>query len=335
MRKVLRAAGLAVALVLVTAMPARAGWRDDFKVLRIGTVAPRGAAYEIARLEPFRAYLQDRLGLPVEIVATADYHALIDAQASARVDYAIHSASSYVTTEALCSCVEPIALPAAFDGAHGFHSVLVAHAGSGITDLAGSRGKRLALTGADSVAGRLLPLAALSGQGIDAQAYYAAVRTAANPEQAITMLFTDEADLAAGWSSLAGAATTGYYFGVFTRMVSAGALAMDRIRIVWKSPLIPFGPHVVRRDLPAELRALISDALMAMAAEAPDALDAVDASSIGGGGFVPGPPGLCRDCRSGGGATGRLTNPAGRPGRGQGQVKPDGRETHAVRRGRR
>ena len=70
-------------------------------------------------------------------------------------------------------------------------------------------------------------------------------------------------------------------------MVSAGALAMDRLRIVWQSPLIPFGPHVVRRDLPEELKTLIADALKAMATEAPDALDAVDGSSIGGGGFVP------------------------------------------------
>ena len=64
------------------------------------------------------------------------------------------------------------------------------------------------------------------------------------------MLFTDEADLAAGWSSLAGDAASGYSFGVFTRMVPAGALSMDRLKIVWQSPLIPFGPHVVRRDLP-------------------------------------------------------------------------------------
>ena len=62
---------------------------------------------------------------------------------------------------------------------------------------------------------------------------------------------------------------------------------MDRLKIVWQSPLIPFGPHVVRSDLPAELKTLIATALMAMGKEAPDALDAVDDSSIGGGGFVP------------------------------------------------
>ncbi len=292
MRRVMRftAAGLLLALMLggpVATDAAQAGWRDDLKVLRIGTLAPHGAAYDIARLEPFRAYMQDRLGLPVEIVAEADYDALIDAQASARVQYAIDSASSYATADVLCACVEPIALPTAFDGSRGFHSVLVAHAGSAIASLADARGKRLALTGADSIAGRLVPLKALAGQGIEADTYFSSVLTAADPVQAVTMLFTDEADLAAGWSSLSGDAASGYSFGVFTRMVSAGALAMDRLRIVWKSPLIPFGPHVVRRDLPAELKTLISAALTAMGKEAPDALDAVNSSSIGGGGFVP------------------------------------------------
>jgi phosphonate transport system substrate-binding protein len=279
---------LALALFgLLFAAPAEADWRDNFNVLRIGVVAPRGAAYEIARLEPFRAYLEGKLGLPVEIVATSDYDALIDAQVSARVQYAIYSASSYATANALCHCVEPVALPAAADGSHGFHAVLVTRADGQIESLAGAEGKRLALSGQDSVAGRLVPLKAFAHEGIDPDKYFSAVVTADDPQDAVTMLFTDEADLAAAWSSLSGDAASGYSFGVFTRMVAAGSLSMDRIRILWQSPLIPFGPHVLRRDAPPELRALIMDALAAMGAENPDALDAVDGSSIGGGGFVP------------------------------------------------
>ena len=279
-------APLALALAVLAASPARADWRDDVKVLRVGFVSVNGAAYDIARLEPFRVYLEGWLGVPVELVATASYDALIDAQASAGVQYAIHSAASFVTAEARCACVEPLALPAAADGSRGFHAVLVARADGPIASLADARGHRLALAGPDSVAGRLVPLKALARQGIE-PADLSSVVTATDPEDAITMLFTDEADLAAGWSSLAGDATSGYSFGVFTRMVAAGAVAMQRLRIVWRSPLIPFGPHVVRRDLPAELKSLIGEALAAMASESPDALDAVDGKSIGGGGFVP------------------------------------------------
>jgi phosphonate transport system substrate-binding protein len=283
----IRSTVLALVLAVTAGSSAQADWRDDLKVLRVGTIAPRGAAYQIAHLEPFRAYLERRLGLPVEIVTTSGYDALIDAQVSARVQYAIHSATSYATAAALCQCVEPIAVPAAADGSPGFHSVLVARADSEIQSIAGAEGKRLVLSGPDSIAGRLVPLEALARESMDPQKYFSTVLTASDPQDAVTRLFTDEADVAAAWSSLAGEAATGYSFGVFTRMVASGALSMERLHIIWQSPLIPFGPHVLRRDMPEELRSLIVDALAGMAEEAPDALDAVDGSSIGGGGFVP------------------------------------------------
>ena len=89
--------GALLAALALSGAAAAADWRSDLKVLRVGIVAPLGAARDTARIEPFRAYLESKLGLPVEIVATPTYAALIDAQASARVQYAIHTASSFVT----------------------------------------------------------------------------------------------------------------------------------------------------------------------------------------------------------------------------------------------
>lgn len=287
-----RAARLAVTvalgLVIVagTGRPLHAEWHDDHKALRIGFLASAGAAYDMARLEPFRAYLESALSLPVELVPATSYAVLIDAQATDRVQYAIHSATSYATAAAVCHCVEPLALPTAFDGARGFHSILVARADANITSIADARGKRLVVTGADSVAGRLVPMSALAGQGIDPARYFSSIGEATNPTDAVTALFTDQADIAAAWSSLTGDAASGYDFGVLSEMVRDGYLSMDQIRVVWTSPLIPFGPHAVRRDLPDELKGRLLDALTAMAAASPQAIDAVDRASIGGGGFV-------------------------------------------------
>ena len=47
MRKLSWPAAAVLAVAVIAALPARADWRDDIKVLRIGTVAPRGAAYDI------------------------------------------------------------------------------------------------------------------------------------------------------------------------------------------------------------------------------------------------------------------------------------------------
>ena len=279
------AIGLALLLLVAGSGRLLADWRDDVKVLRIGFLASASPAADVARLELFRAYLETRLALPVELVPATSYSALIDAEVSGRVQYAIHSAVSFTTADALCKCVEALVAPTAFDGSRGFYSVLLVRADSPIRTLAEAQGSRLALTAEDSVAGRLVPLKAFTAAGIDPATYFASLFAAPGPVEAIAALFDGRADVAVAWSSLAGDAAAGYSFGVLTRMVVEGRLTMDQVRIIWQSRLIPFGPHAVRTDMPSELKGLLGEALLAMATDAPEVIDAVDRSGFGGGGF--------------------------------------------------
>jgi phosphonate transport system substrate-binding protein len=280
-----RLASLLVILAAI-AMPAHAGWRDDMKVLRIGMLAGADPAASRAHMEPFRAYIESRIGLPVELVPSSTMSGIIDAETNGRVQYAILSASGYATAAEMCHCVEPLALPSAFDGARGFYAIMLARADGTVTSLADASGKRLALGAADSVAGRLVPLQAFAAAGIDPATHFAALYESPGPVDAVRALLDGRADVALAWSSLTGDAATGYDFGPLTSLVADGALAMDQVRIVWQSALIPFGPHAVRTDMPDELKTLLHDALTAMGAEAPDILDLVDGSAYGGGGFV-------------------------------------------------
>ncbi len=278
-----------IAVLMAIALPhaASAAWQDDHRALRVGFLSTSGAAYDMLRLEPFRAYLQSWLSLPVELVPATSYAALIDAQATDRVQYAIHSATSFATANARCHCIEPLALPAAYDGARGFYSVLLARADGPIRALADAKGTRLALSAEDSIAGRLVPLKYLQREGIEPDTDFSAIVTKDDPEAAVGALLSGDADVAAAWSSLTGDPSAGYDFGVLTAMVAEGTLVMDGVRVVWQSPLIPFGPHALRNDVPSDIKDQIAAALTAMAANAPNALDAVDRSSVGGGGFVP------------------------------------------------
>lgn len=271
---------------LAAATSAKADWRDDVRVLRVGVLATDSPATALARLEPFRAYLSTRLSFPVELVPTTSAEALIEAEASGRVPYAILSASAYAAASVSCKCVEPLALPSAFDGARGFYAVLLARADSPIKALADTDGARLALGAADSVTGHLLPMKAFAAAGIDPATHFAALYESPGPVDAIAALLDGRVDVALAWSSLTGDPAAGYAFGPLHTMVMAGALSMDQVRVVWQSPLIPFGPHAVRTDMPDEEKTLLRDALVAMATEAPDVLDAVDRSAYGGGGFV-------------------------------------------------
>jgi phosphonate transport system substrate-binding protein len=278
------AGALLVAVAL--ASPASADWREDMKVLRIGIVADGDAAYRLGTLEPFRVYIQDRVGLPVEIVPAPSYDALIDAQARGDVGYALYSATSYATAVLRCDCVEALAAPIAADGALGFYSVLLARSNDEIASLADAKGKRVALGPADSVSGRLVPLQAFATDGIDPKSYFLSVATYPSPDAAVEALLDGEVDLAAAWSSLTGSAVQGYDFGALTHLVAEGRLDMRQVKIVWQSALIPFGPHAVRFDLPAELKAILSGALLTMATTDPEALDAIDRLGYGGGGFA-------------------------------------------------
>lgn len=286
-------AALAALLVGATiAGNAHADWRDDMKVLRVGALTGPGADYRLATMAPFAEYLAARIGIPVEIVPAANYTELIDAQSSARIQYAIYSATSFAVAAEACQCVEALSTPVAADGALGFYSVLIARSDGPIHSLADARGKRIALAGPDSVAGHLVPMKAFQDEGINSGTYFSEVVEAADPEQAVGDLLAGRVDLAVAWSSLTGSMADGYDFGVLTRMVADGALLPASVRIVWQSRLIPFGPHAVRTDLPPELKALLSDALTAMASESPAALDAVDKLGFGGGGFATPDPGL-------------------------------------------
>lgn len=264
--------------------PAHADWRADFKVFRIGVVAGSNPAYRMRQVEPFRKYMETRLGVPVELVPATDFAGLIDAQASGRISYAVYSASAFATADVRCRCVEPLAVPKAPGGALGFYSILVVRATGPITTLADAKGASLAYTSGPSVAGHLVPFAALAAAGAAPANHFSALQPFDDPEAALRALLRGEADVAVSWSSLYGDVGEGYDRGVFRKLVAAGEMAMTDIRIVWKSPLIPYGPHAVRRDLPDDLKLLLKQALLDLAGADLSALDAIDRD--GGVGFA-------------------------------------------------
>ncbi len=287
MRKICAAYGLALlAGGAMAGGEAAANWRENVSVLRVGMLVTGDLSGARTRIEPFRAYMEDRLGVSVEMVPAQTYQSLIDATLSGTTQYAVHSATSYAVAQAACDCLDPLAVSSSPDGVAGFYSVLLVRADSEITDIGSAAGKKLALSEGDSLAGRLVPLKGLAEEGIDPAEHFSSVEEVAGPDAAVRKLLAGEADVAAGWSSLSGDPIAGYSFGVLTRLVIEGALAETPLRAIWQSPRIPFGPHAVRKDMDPELKALIADALFVMSEQVPDALDAIDRSGYGGGGFL-------------------------------------------------
>jgi phosphonate transport system substrate-binding protein len=285
-RRALAGPFLAAVVALVSVVPLAAQGREATRAekarpLRLGIVAASRPSDAIDRVEPFRLRLSDTLGVEVRTQRYADERALVEAFAGGRVDYAPLSASGYAMAWRLCGCVEPLATPRAADATAGWRIVVMVPTGSPIEKPAGLAGKRLAVSGEDSVGGHRLALRLLEGQGVRGAAM-PRLEVVDGPREAMRALRDGRVDAAVAWSSLEGDVAEGYGRGTLHDMVAAGELSMTDVRMVWASPILPHGPHAVRADMGEGQKRRLRDMLVDLDEVDPDAYDAIEPVHAGG-----------------------------------------------------
>ena len=245
-----RAAGPCALRRLAWRTPASAGWREDIGTFRVGIVAEPGAGNTIAGLAELNDAYSKALGLKVEFFVASSYAALIDAQASSRIEYAIYSASAYASAYQRCECVEPLVAPTGEDGSVGIRSVLIAKDGR-LPSAADLAGRRIALLPPDSIAGHQLPLAAFQPGGKPLSGAETFFVKAASAEAAEAMLVEGSVDAIFGWMPAASPGAPDIEGGTLARLEAAG---VDRaaLSIVWRSEVLRYGPHAVSSGLDPE-----------------------------------------------------------------------------------
>lgn len=251
--------------------------------LRIGVIGGPDLFQTMAAIAPAEEGMSKALGRPVEILPMSSYGAMIDAQVQRRIDGGFFSASAFALAEAHCSCLEPLAAPAAADGTLAYHAVVVVRNGAGIASAADLEGRSVAAAADDSIGGRRMQLAGLMSEGVE-PARFAGLEQVASSEDAVRAMLMGRADAAFAWSSLAGDAAAGYSRGTFTGLVARGELVMSDIAIVWRSPPIAHGPFAVLASLDGADKARLEAYLVALDDDLPAAYDAL--SPYYGGGFM-------------------------------------------------
>ena len=255
------------------ASPARADWRHDLGTFRIGISATDARPLSGAETEAIRSGFETALGMPVEITVLRDYPALIDAQVSSRVEYAIYTSAAYATAWLLCECVEPVAAPVQANGATGIRSVLVMNASAIFTRL-DLNGIRIGIPGRDSISGFAVPLAEYTvGKRVLAPderffSIYAGMSetAAAFAQEKIDGFFGWAYADAAGPIKGSGAMGTGSDVSI-----AVNGRTVDT-KIPWTSNLLRYGPHAVRRNLDAEAKSALRNYLQGLDAEHVDLL---------------------------------------------------------------
>jgi phosphonate transport system substrate-binding protein len=277
MRRLLPATVLALAVL--AAMPAQAGWRVQIGTFRIGMVAQPGAGRTVLGLSRIKEAFSRVLAMPVEVFVARDLPALIDAQTNARIDYAVYPTTAYAITSRLCACVEPIAAAIGEDGSTGLRAVLIARSARA-ADLSNLAGLRIAYPPAGAVPGSLL--AAGGPYGIDLSAAGAALVETDGAAGAERLFLDGAVDGILGWepASPAGQPSDGTQ----VRLTAAGADPAS-LSVLWRSEPLRYGPHAIRRGLDPEVKAALVPFLTGLRDVMPDVYDLLETQH--GGGFMP------------------------------------------------
>jgi len=219
--------------------------------LTLGMIPTESSSHITDRFGNLAAYLEKRLGLPVEMKTSTDYSGVITALQFKHVDVAYLGPKSYVEAAARAGA-EAFALEVLEDGTQGYHGVIIARKDSGIKSMTNLKGKTWAFTDPNSTSGTLVPTVYFVKElKIDPEKYFSKTSFSGSHEASILAVKAGRVDAA-----------------------STNDLDIDRgngklwnkdadFTVLWTSPLIPGSPMAYRKDLPDSLKKAIREAFLA------------------------------------------------------------------------
>ncbi|SNB78208.1 phosphonate transport system substrate-binding protein [Arboricoccus pini] len=285
-------AACATALLLSTTAADAQDWKARIPVIRIGILGGENAADRLTNYACWKDKLEAHFNVPVELFPAADYAGVIQGLLAGQLDIAnAFSPNSYASIVSQDpDAVEAVATQRQTDGSLGYYSVIIARKDSGLKTVADLKGKTLAFADPNSTSGYLYPSFELKAQGYDPATFFAKTGFAGGHEQGVVAVLNKQYDAAATWSSAIGDESKGYSSGNLAKMVQKGALNMKDIVILWKSSLIPNGPELVRKALPADFKAEYAKVLFDLPKSDKTCFDAIEGGDFAD--FAPIPAGF-------------------------------------------
>jgi phosphonate transport system substrate-binding protein len=235
---------------------------EDLKEFRIGIL---GGENEADRLKSYQCLVDKLPGVlgveKVSLFPAADYDGVVQGLLGGTLDYAELGASGFAKIYlADAKAVEPILTTIQTDGSMGYYSIMVARKDKGYKTLEDLKGKKLGFADPDSTSGYLVPLVTLPEKiGAPVKEYFAETGFGGGHENLVLEVLKGNFDAGTTFGSGVGDFKDGYTSGNLRKMVDKGILNMDDLVELWKSPLIPNGPIVVRTSMNAEMKAKFKD----------------------------------------------------------------------------
>jgi phosphonate transport system substrate-binding protein len=253
------------AFALLAALPAAAqDWKTDYAVVKFGILSGENEQDRIQRYTPLEEYLQETLGVEVEIFTAGNYDGVIQALAAGQIEFAFLGSSAYAAAyTATDGNVIPLLTTQNRSGRTGYFSTIVTRCDSGIASIEDLAGKTLAFADPDSTSGYAVPYYNLVQEGYEPTTYFAAIPFSGSHEAGVAGVANGTFDAAATYEDTE-------LNGIYQNMEKKGMIDADVVCKIWTSPEITSGPLTARADLPEGLITAMTDAVEAFPAANPE-----------------------------------------------------------------
>ncbi len=234
---------------------------QDITGFNIGLLGGENAQDRMTSNECLRVTLEEALGVPVKIFTPADYDGVIQGMLGGTIDVSWLGASAYAKVYLTDpEAVEPVLVKQNVDGSIGYYSIGIARKDSGITSLDDMKGKVFGFGDPNSTSGYLIPNVEITAAGYSMTPgeYFADVKFTGGHEQTIVAVVNGDVDAGVTWADALGNWEDGYNSGALRKAVDAGLVDMNDIVEIWKSKEIPEGPVALRKALPADVKAKVT-----------------------------------------------------------------------------
>ncbi|CAN7296949.1 phosphonate ABC transporter substrate-binding protein [Pararhizobium sp. LjRoot238] len=238
---------------------------EDLKEFRVGIIGGENEADRLRNFQCLGDHLKTALNVEkVSFFPAADYDGVIQGLLGGTLDFAELGASGYAKIYlAKADAVEPILTTEQTDGSTGYYSIMVARKDSGITKVEDLKGKKLGFADPDSTSGYLIPNVTLPETiGMPVKEFFAETGFGGGHENLVLEVLKGTFDAGTTFGSGIGEFKEGYTSGNLRKMVDKGILDMNDLVELWRSPLIPNGPTVVRSSLSADVKAKFKQFMM-------------------------------------------------------------------------
>jgi len=235
-----------LALTLSTSAFAADKWPEK---LTFGVIPVAGSTSMKENFGPLTKYLEDQLGIKVEMKLAGDYTGIITGMQHKHIDVAYLGPKSYVEAAKRANA-EAIAVEVDGEsGLPGYRGTIITKKASGLKSLEDIKGKKWAFTSSQSTSGTLVPTVMFSKKGIDPKKYFSKVLYSGGHEASILSVKAGKVD-AASTNNLDFNRGLGKHW------------KRDDFNIIWTSDLIPGAPIAVVKTLPSSLKMALKGAFL-------------------------------------------------------------------------